>query len=497
MSPSSRFKLSSRGLLLAAVSAVFAHPALANSGRVDFTAGDVRVTGSDGTARPLVKGNEVKTGDRIVSDSNGRAQIRFSDGSYVSLQPNTDFDIKAYSYNGESDGTEKAFFGMLKGAMRTVTGLVGRKNRTAYQISTPTATIGIRGTGGVISVSADGTTLVQGTSGVWTLTTGGGSLEVPAGKAGAASDSGKAPQQSSQGPSVPAPAGEGGTTQQQEDTYSSGENRSSTGSQAGVNKPEEVKPTPTPTPTPKPLLLVTGTGFAIAYAGAEGGSTSSSDINRLAVPRSATFNSLGQMTGFTGQDTTVTSGNPTVTYALAGTHAEFATADGVLAWGRWIGQKNSNSTASTDTYPVNQGLHYVVGTPTPAASLPTGVTYTYNMIGATMPTVVSGTTLAGTLSSATLTGNFSTNQVSTAFAGTIGGKNFSATSSGAILNTSTASFSGGGASYTGTLYGCAGSASVQGFFAGTGATHAGFVYQLNNTTLPSGYSVVGAVALKR
>ena len=495
MSPSSRFKLSSRGLLLAAVSAVFAHPALANSGRVDFTAGDVRVTGSDGTARPLVKGNEVKTGDRIVSDSNGRAQIRFSDGSYVSLQPNTDFDIKAYSYNGESDGTEKAFFGMLKGAMRTVTGLVGRKNRGAYQISTPTATIGIRGTGGVISVSADGTTLVQGTSGVWTLTTGGGSLEVPAGKAGAASDSGKAPQQSSQGPSVPAPAGEGGTTQQQEDTYSSGENRSSTGSQAGVIKPEEVKPS-----TFKPL--VTGTGFAIAYAGAEGGSTSSSNINRLAVPRSATFNSLGQMTGFTGQDTTVTSGNPTVTYALAGTHAEFATADGVLAWGRWIGQKNSNSTASTDTYPVNQGLHYVVGTPTPAASLPNGVTYTYNMIGATMPTVTSGTTLAGTLSSATLTGNFSTNQVSTAFAGSIGGMNFSATSSGATITPSTASFSGGSASYTGTLNGCSGSASVQGFFAGTGATHAGFIYQLRDTSLPtstssSGASVVGAVALKR
>ena len=477
MSPSSRFKLSSRGLLLAAVSAVFAHPALANSGRVDFTAGDVRVTGSDGTARPLVKGNEVKTGDRIVSDSNGRAQIRFSDGSYVSLQPNTDFDIKAYSYNGESDGTEKAFFGMLKGAMRTVTGLVGRKNRGAYQISTPTATIGIRGTGGVISVSADGTTLVQGTSGVWTLTTGGGSLEVPAGKAGAASDSGKAPQQSSQGPSVPAPAGEGGTTQQQEDTYSSGENRSSTGSQAGVNKPEEVKP------TPKPLLLVSGTNYTIAY-GPEGGSMQTTK------GKSATFSSSGMMMSFDSASSCCS--NP---YSLAGTHAEFATADGVLAWGRWTGQVNGINQMN-GSYPVNQGVHYVVGVATPAASLPTGVTYTYNLLGATMPTVVTGTTLAGTLSSATLTGNFSTNLVSTAFAGSIGGMNFSATSSGATLNTSTASFSGGSASYTGTLGACCSSASVQGFFAGTGASHAGFTYKLDNTSL-SGVSVVGAVALKR
>jgi len=471
----SRFRLNSRGLLLAAISTAFAPSAYANSGRVDFTAGSVTVTGADGAARPLAKGNEVKTGDRIVSDANGRAQIRFSDGSYVSLQPNTDFDIKQYTFNGESDGTEKAFFGMLKGAMRTVTGLVGRKNRNAYQLSTPTATIGIRGTGGVISVGSDGSTLVQGTSGVWTLTTGGGSVEIPAGKAGAASSSSQPPQQTSQGPNVPAP---GGNTQQQTN-FSSGENRDVSGSLISLpSLPASFK------------RLVTGSGYAIAYVGAEGGYAT----QRLAVPRDATFSSTGFMMGFTGQQTISDSPYPLVTYTLGGTHAEFATADGVLAWGRWIGQKNSNSNFSSDTYTANQGLHYVVGLPTPQASLPTGVSYTYNMLGATRPTITDGSVAAGTLSSATLIGNFSTNLVTAAFAGNIGGKAFSASVSGMGLSPGTASFSGSGY-YSGSLQACAGSGSVQGFFSGSGATHAGFTYQLNNTSLFS--DVVGAVALKR
>ena len=93
--------------------------------------------------------------------NDGRAQIRFTDGSYVSLQPNTDFAISEYKFEGKNDGSERGFFGLVKGAMRTVTGAVGRVNRNAYRITTPTATVGIRGTGGVIQVLNDGSTLVD------------------------------------------------------------------------------------------------------------------------------------------------------------------------------------------------------------------------------------------------------------------------------------------------------------------------------------------------
>ena len=128
-------------------------------------------------------GTELDNGD-TVRTADGRAQIRFTDGAYVSLQPNTEFAIKDYRYDGRNDGSERGFFALAKGAMRTVTGFVGRVNRNRYQITTPTATVGIRGTGGVIQVLNDGSTLVIGTSGIWSLTNPAGSIDVPAGISG-------------------------------------------------------------------------------------------------------------------------------------------------------------------------------------------------------------------------------------------------------------------------------------------------------------------------
>src|SRR5258707_3463966 len=101
-----RFRLSPRGAMLAVVSAAFANPALANTGKVDFAVGNITVTGLDGRGRPLTKGVEVRSGDKIVSSADGRAQIRFSDGAYVSLQPGSEFDIKEYRFSGKADGTE-------------------------------------------------------------------------------------------------------------------------------------------------------------------------------------------------------------------------------------------------------------------------------------------------------------------------------------------------------------------------------------------------------
>src|SRR6266852_6258844 len=201
-----RFRLSPRGAMIAIVSAAFSNPALANTGKVDFAIGNITVTGADGRGRPLTKGAEVKSGDKIVSSVDGRAQIRFSDGAYVSLQPNTEFDIRQYRYSGKTDGTESALFGLFKGAMRTVTGLVGRANKNRYQITTTTATIGIRGTGGLIAIGADGSTLVTGTSGIWTLTNKGGTIDIPAGTAGLAGANVNVPPKPVDGiPVVPPP----------------------------------------------------------------------------------------------------------------------------------------------------------------------------------------------------------------------------------------------------------------------------------------------------
>src|SRR5258707_604951 len=197
------FRLNRSGVMLALISAAFTGEAGAVAGRVDFTIGGTTVSGVDGQRRPLAKGAELDKGDTGRTDAEGRAQIRFSDGSYVSLQPNTEFAIKDYNFEGKTDGTERGFFGLAKGAMRTVTGFIGRVNRNRYQIVTPTATVGIRGTGGQIQVLLDGSTVVSGTSGIWTLSNPAGTLDIPAGVSGKAPASpNQPPQQTSQGPST-------------------------------------------------------------------------------------------------------------------------------------------------------------------------------------------------------------------------------------------------------------------------------------------------------
>jgi hypothetical protein len=113
---------------------------------VDFVSGEGNVSGANGASRPLRRGVEVNQGDTITTGEGARAQLRFSDGAYVSLSPGSQFRVDEYRFNGRADGSEKGFFSLLKGGLRTITGLVGRVNKGAYQVSTSVATIGIRGT---------------------------------------------------------------------------------------------------------------------------------------------------------------------------------------------------------------------------------------------------------------------------------------------------------------------------------------------------------------
>ena len=119
--------------------------AAAGAARVDFSIGDVVAVQPDGTRRPLQRGAEVAAGETVDTGS-GRGQLRFTDGSMVSLQPRTQFRIDAYEFKGQADGSEKGFFSLLKGALRTITGAIGKSDRKAYRLDTAVATIGIRGT---------------------------------------------------------------------------------------------------------------------------------------------------------------------------------------------------------------------------------------------------------------------------------------------------------------------------------------------------------------
>lgn len=146
MTESKYFQLLLKTMLVVFATATFSTPCFAVvAGKVEFVVGNVEAVGVDGLTHALKKGQEVNTGE-VIKTGTGRAQLRFMDGGQVSLAPDTEFGVDEYSYEGKTDGTEKSFFRLIKGGLRAITGAIGHVNKRNYQLNTPTATIGIRGT---------------------------------------------------------------------------------------------------------------------------------------------------------------------------------------------------------------------------------------------------------------------------------------------------------------------------------------------------------------
>ncbi len=115
-------------------------------GRVLMSVGEV-VANRGGSTVVLGTGINIESGDQIRTGPSSGVQVRLNDSSIIALKSQTIFSIDAFVYSGRSDGNERAFFNLIAGGMRTVTGLIGKANQRNYAVKTPTATVGIRGSG--------------------------------------------------------------------------------------------------------------------------------------------------------------------------------------------------------------------------------------------------------------------------------------------------------------------------------------------------------------
>jgi FecR protein len=122
-------------------------PALAqeSAATIEFVFGTAEIISVAGDKRAVEKGSSVFVGDTVVT-MDARTQLRFTDGSFVSLLPGSEFRVNAYTFNGTLDGNERLSMELLKGGLRTISGLVGKKIQSAYELITRVSTIGIRGT---------------------------------------------------------------------------------------------------------------------------------------------------------------------------------------------------------------------------------------------------------------------------------------------------------------------------------------------------------------
>jgi hypothetical protein len=136
------------GPLVALALCLFSIGALAqvSAARVMSVSGNVKVVDAQGKERALIKGAEIKAGEKIVTADGALVQIRMNDGGFMSIRPGTEMVIDRFNYDERKPAESGMLISLLRGGMRSITGLIGKANPDGYQIRSSTATVGIRGT---------------------------------------------------------------------------------------------------------------------------------------------------------------------------------------------------------------------------------------------------------------------------------------------------------------------------------------------------------------
>lgn len=116
------------------------------AGRVSQVLGEFTAVSPAGEKRVLTRGSAVFTGDKVKISEDGFAVLVMADSSRMTLPSASELEISAFDYQPSSPKTSVASFKLLTGAVRAVTGAIGKAQPENVSFSTQTATIGIRGT---------------------------------------------------------------------------------------------------------------------------------------------------------------------------------------------------------------------------------------------------------------------------------------------------------------------------------------------------------------
>lgn len=122
----------------------------ADAGSVLFATGSVTADREPSVA--LAKGDAVLDNDTISTAAASRAQLLMIDGAKIAIRPNSVLRIDEYAYaSGQnqavvSTSQEKGVMSLVKGGFRTITGAIGKQDRSDYEVRTPVGVLGIRGT---------------------------------------------------------------------------------------------------------------------------------------------------------------------------------------------------------------------------------------------------------------------------------------------------------------------------------------------------------------
>ncbi len=101
---------------------------------------------ASGASRVLALHSPVDRGDVLVTGRDTFARVRFVDRGEVLLRPGTQLRVSFYAYDERKPEGDSAVLDLIKGGLRAITGLIGKRNPQTVRVDTIVATIGVRGT---------------------------------------------------------------------------------------------------------------------------------------------------------------------------------------------------------------------------------------------------------------------------------------------------------------------------------------------------------------
>lgn len=120
-------------------------PAWSAVGKVIVTKGDTYALDNTNLRRALQRRSDIFEGDTVVTGADSEIHIRFEDNAVLALAENSELRISEYR-GPTNTGGENILLELLSGGLRTITGSFSDNDKNAYELRTPNASIGIRGT---------------------------------------------------------------------------------------------------------------------------------------------------------------------------------------------------------------------------------------------------------------------------------------------------------------------------------------------------------------
>jgi len=127
------------------------------SGVIAIASSPVKITNAQGEVRIAKTGDKIYLNDKIQTDTQGKTQILLKDQMTISLGPNSQMVVDKFVYDPKEKSKNELSAQIKQGAFKFISGKIASDNKDAMKVSTPKATIAIRGTGVAGDVQPTGT----------------------------------------------------------------------------------------------------------------------------------------------------------------------------------------------------------------------------------------------------------------------------------------------------------------------------------------------------